>query len=573
MKGLRFVNDNDIEYKNATETELVVKTCPFCGDDRYKLYVNKEKGLYDCKLCGQQGNIYQLQAKYGTLDQIGQPDILRKKYKPMNSALADKAVTELSNNTIALEYLHDRGFTDETIKFFKLGVQDEWLLIPHFFEKDLWNFKMRTYEGEKRFKRVVGQPTVLFNADNLDYSKKAIVIVESETDCMAAWQMGVKNVVAITGGAKTFVPEWLKTFNKFKQVFICLNSDEPGQKGTEKLAEKIGYPKSLNVILPCKDVNDYLKEGRDKKMSFNEYLKTNATKFSIKNVSKVSDYVEKIDDWFDTDGSLSGLQLEGFPKLNKIINGFKAEDLIILLGDSGVGKTTWVLNAVLQMLKDDRRCLLFCLEGKINYYILRMMCIHKNITMEKLREDEREWEVLKDEFAEFPLYFYSGPQVDMDPKKLTEMLPSAVKLYDIEFVALDNLQKFVKGYADVFQRTGDAVSVLKDLCVDLKIPILLISHVKKLDGKSKHNITMHDAKSSSTIYQDADMLLIINVKQNGSYEMVVEKNRMGEGGMRLPITLDKPTARYFESGDIDSAPAPVAATVYDTIPESEESLS
>src|SRR3972149_3653724 len=98
----------------------------------------------------------------------------------------------------------------------------------------------------------------------------------------------------------------------------------------------------------------------------------------------------------------------------------------------------------------------------------------------------------------------------MDPKKLQELLPAAVKLYDIEFVAIDNLQKFVKGVHDIFQRTGEAVSILKDLSVDLKIPILMISHITKRKYDSKSPITMHDAKSSSTIYQDADVVLIIS---------------------------------------------------------------
>ena len=60
MIGLQFVIENEIEYQSATEAELVIKTCPFCNDDRYKLYLNKATGLYNCKLCGHSGNIYML---------------------------------------------------------------------------------------------------------------------------------------------------------------------------------------------------------------------------------------------------------------------------------------------------------------------------------------------------------------------------------------------------------------------------------------------------------------------------------------------------------------------------------
>ena len=548
MLGLTFVNENNIEYQSATEAELVIKTCPFCGDERFKLYVNKTTGLYNCKLCGHSGNLYMLKAKYGVLDDIAQADILRKKYKPLIFSNIQTSQDALVKNESAKKYLYQRGFSDKTIEFFKLGLKEDWITIPHIFEKELWNFKMRRWQGDKAFKRISGQPTVLFNADTLDYSKKAVVLVESETDCMAAWQMGIENVVGLTGGAQSFKPEWLPLFNKFKQVFVVLNSDEAGQVGAKKIAEKIGFPKCYNVVLPTKDVNDYLKE---KDISFfKKFIKENAYRFSIKSVTQISDYVNKIDTWFDEDGSLEGLRLDNFPKLDKILNGFKAEDLIILMGDSGVGKTTWVLNAVLQMVKTDKKCLLFCLEGKINYYILRMMSISSGKKLEELRSNETEWEILKDEFSEYPLYFYSGSQAEMDPKRMSELLPAAVKLYDIEFVAIDNLQKFVKGAHDIFQRTGEAVSILKDLSVDLKIPILMISHITKRKYDSKSPITMHDAKSSSTIYQDADVVLIISVHKNGDYEMVVEKNRMGEGGIRIPISLNKLIAKYYETEGI-----------------------
>ena len=545
MLGLTFVNENNIEYQSATEAELVIKTCPFCGDERFKLYVNKTTGLYNCKLCGHSGNLYMLKAKYGVLDDIAQADILRKKYKPLIFSNIQTSQDALVKNESAKKYLYQRGFSDKTIEFFKLGLKEDWITIPHIFEKELWNFKMRLWQGDKAFKRISGQPTVLFNADTLDYSKKAVVLVESETDCMAAWQMGIENVVGLTGGAQSFKPEWLTLFNKFKQVFVVLNSDEAGQSGAKKIAEKIGFPKCYNVVLPTKDVNDYLKE-KDVSL-FKKFIKENAYRFSIKSVTQISDYVNKIDTCFDEDGSLEGLRLDNFPKLDKILNGFKAEDLIILMGDSGVGKTTWILNAVLQMVKTDKKCLLFCLEGKINYYILRMMSIHSGKKLEELRSNETEWEILKDEFSEYPLYFYSGSQAEMDPKRMSELLPAAVKLYDIEFVAIDNLQKFVKGVHDIFQRTGEAVSILKDLSVDLKIPILMISHITKRKYDSKSPITMHDAKSSSTIYQDADVVLIISVHKNGDYEIVVEKNRMGEGGIRIPISLNKSIAKYYET--------------------------
>lgn len=547
LKGLEYIQQKNLAYKDVTATEITLDVCPFCGDNRNKFYVQKENGLYDCKICAHQGNLYQLQAKFGDLNAFtGTQAILNKKYKPLNIVENNAYENALQLNPKALKYIKSRGFTDNTIKHFKLGLlNNEWITIPHFQDNKLWNIKQRNFI-KKEFKRVSGQPTIIFNIDNIK-KDKALLVVESETDCIAAWQMGLTNVIGLTGGAQGFKPEWLTFFSAFKEIFICLNSDEVGQQGAEKVANKIGLQKCKNVILPTNDVNDYLIDKQYTNASFKKYILANATKYTIKEITNIDEYIDKIDEWYDGEGSLQGLELTDFPKLQTALNGFKAEDLILLIGDSGVGKTTLCLNFMSQFLKKDYKCLFFSLEGKIMYYILRMMSAKVDVPYENLRDDNENWEILKDEFSEYPLYFYSGSQAELNPKKLMELLPAAIDLYDIDFVVIDNLQKFVRGVQNYYQRVSEAVSLLKDLAVDSKIPILLISHIMKRKGSSTDPITMHDAKDSSTIYQDADMFLIIDHDKEGNYFISVDKNRMGEGGMQIPYSFKKETGKFYET--------------------------
>ena len=545
--ALQYIEKKEFEYKEATGSELALKTCPFCGDERYKFYINKETGLYDCKICAHQGNLYQLKAHFGDLEDFTSArSLVGKEYKPLDENISVEYEKELWKDANALEYLYSRGFTDDIIKHFRLGLEGDWITIPHFADKKLWNVKFRNYR-QKEFRRISGQPTALYNIDNVDITKETLVVVEGEMDCIATKQLGINNVVGLTGGAKGFKAEWNSFFNKFKRIYICLDTDAVGQSGAERLAEKIGFLRTYNVLLPegIKDVNEYLQTGRYTKEDFYALFGT-ATRFNIKSITSLDEYVRKIDEWFEEDGTMKGIDID-YPKLNGILGGLKGEDLIILSGDSGVGKTTFALNLMHQFAKNDVKCLAFCLEGKVPYYILRMMSIESGLPLEKLREDEIEWEVLKDAFSEYPIHFYSGSQADMDTKKMKELLPAAVQMLGIEFVMIDNLQKYVRGTNDVFLRTGEAVSVLKDLAVDLKIPVMLISHITKRNSNSPGRISMHDAKSSSTIYQDADVFLIIQTdRKKEKYMVSIEKNRMGEGGIDIDFDFDKKTARYHE---------------------------
>ena len=181
-----------------------------------------------------------------------------------------------------------------------------------------------------------------------------------------------------------------------------------------------------------------------------------------------------------------------------------------------------------------------------------MMAMEKKMSIEELQQDTDALNEVKKSFSEYPLYFYSGAQMDLDTEKLAKLLQLAVKMYDIEFVMIDNLQKFVKDDAHVVQQISQTISILKDLANDLKIPILIISHIRKPE-KGRRRVVMHDAKSSSTIYQDADVILALwnnkdTDKKDTDDEMIISvaKNRMGEGGADIAVEYQKDCATFIE---------------------------
>ena len=546
-----FIEKNGWEYKQVVNDQFCIKTCPFCLDGRWKFYINSENWCWDCKLCGKSGGQHSLKMELGELNEISSATSIFLNKQDISSDVLSDYQKNLQNCPEALEYLtKTRGFSSEIIEKFKLGLEGDYIVIPHIYNEKFWNAKFRKFRGEKGFKRIAGQPSILFGLDNIDNTKQGVVIVESETDCMAATQMGIRNVVALTTGAQAFPPEWLNFVDKFKQIYVCLNSDVAGISGAKKLIEKLGVARCKQILLPTKDVNEYLLQAEALKLEpFYNFVKTKSTKAKLNDICTMSDYVGNLDSWFDSAGTISGMNIP-FTKTNRYLGGFKEEDLIILSGLSGVGKSTFILNILNEFLKNGRHCLTFMLEGKIFFYILRMMCIESGKKLEDLRNDKEEWEGLKRQFASYPLYFYSGPQADISTKKIIDLSKSATKMFDINFIAIDNIQKFVRDDRNVVTSTSDAASQLKDLAVDLKIPVLVIAHVRKPE-KNKKRVTMYDAKNSSTIFQNADVYLIIwDRKKEGAleddYVLTIEKNRAGEGGIDIPMSFDKKIARFTE---------------------------
>lgn len=564
-KTLEFLESQEIDYikVSSDSEEVIINPCPFCGTDKNKCYVNVVKGLYDCKRCQERGNLFQLKKAYGVVE--GVQSIREKEgknYKPLDDELADGPHTELWNQPHALKYLYDRGFNDDTIKHFKLGYkknhEGEWIEIPHYEDFDLWNIKSRRFAGgDKTFRRVNGQPTVLFGADDIDYSKNAICLVESETDLMAARQMGVMNSVGFTAGADTFKPEWLEVFSQFEHIYILLNSDEAGQKGARKVAEKIGLGKCKNLVLPTNDVNDFLIDPDYTPNDF-KLLFSKAAKFDVRDISDIRHAVEGLEDWYKgNDGAMKGIST-GYETLDNFTHGFQKEDLIIFTGDAGVGKTTFVNNMVMSNIYTRTPVLGFYLEGQFNYYLSRMIAAHEEVLFNDIINGPK-WEEVKNKIIDLPLYLYTGAHTDLTVDKMKEVITACVQLYDVRVIMIDNLQRFIRGENNYTRRVSDAVEMLKDLATDLDISIVLIAHVTK-GTKDRKVLSMHDLKDSSTIFQSADKVFILQKIKDEMF-LTIEKNRMGEDDVHVAFTFDADVGKFYEknntatkTADMDKVP-------------------
>ena len=60
--------------------------------------------------------------------------------KPLDLEDHKDYIENLWNDKKALIYLKSRGFTKETIEHFQIGLEDNWLMIPHFQYSKLWNY-------------------------------------------------------------------------------------------------------------------------------------------------------------------------------------------------------------------------------------------------------------------------------------------------------------------------------------------------------------------------------------------------------------------------------------------------
>lgn len=543
MNVKEYLNQKNLLFKNATDDEIVVKECPFCLDTRWHLYFNHD-GLYHCKKCATKGNMIQFQRIMGDEPQIERAGQFLGQHSLKTTdieQLINKTHEELLKTEYALEYLISRGITKKTITKFKLGYENDWISIPHYVNSQPVSIKYRKI-SQKKYKRLYGTPSVLFNLDNVNSDLDYIIITEGEFDTIKGIQEGIVNIIGTTTGAESFQDRWCPFLTGFKRIYICFDSDEIGQRGAQKVAEILGLEKCFNIRLPEKDLNDYLLKYTAE--DFNKLFK-NSKRFDISDIRTLSDSLDHFDEWIENREDVRGLKT-GFEELDKILMGLKNEDLIIISGASVTGKTTLALNMMNSMLKEGKKILAFLLEGRVFYFIQRLMTIEAGKSFDEINPEE--YQQLKEQFKNYNLYFYTGPQNLLEVDNIVEKANSSKKLYDIDLLILDHLHKVVpRGRDSYFALVGRTVADLKSLASDLKIPVIVICHIRKI--KKKEVPTMQDLRDSSFIHQDADVILMLwsdldNIATRDNTILKVLKNKTGQDGVDFFLKFDRKTGQF-----------------------------
>lgn len=431
-------------------------------------------------------------------------------------------------NADALLYLiQDRKLNLETIEHFNLGVSEDGLLaMPITKNKELIDFKFRTLPpAEKAFIRFQGAETWVFNEEGFDIAKESneIIVCEGEIDAMSVWQAGFTNVISLVGGAQS-IGTWLQGVLEVDKVYILLDSDDAGQKGARKLAERIGLERCINVKLPVKDANDFFKQYTSE--DFKNVIK-NSEKFPIQDVARLQDLVDSVREKQSGEKDFKFYYL----KLDEITGGFNRSNVIVLSADSSHGKSTMAVNICSNLCKHDIPALYVPLEDNPNFLARRMCNTIIGAEVSTLKDDA-EWTALKDRVRNFPFYLYMArSKFNLDVFK--NIIEVGKKVYNIEVFVLDHLHFLTSRSSDITAEVGFLVREVVELARMFNVSIILISHIRKKTGSGQRT-TMPDAnelRDSGLIKGDAHMVLMMLRKFDKelgyTIDLEVQKNREG----------------------------------------------
>lgn len=456
--------------------------------------------------------------------------------KPSRETL-DLYINALQMDEKATEYLEkDRGLSKETIKHFMLGydVGRNAIAIPVFKRGELVNIKYRLLdpEAKARYTSERGAETWIFNEDGIQrgISKSGILIVEGEFDCMTAWQAGILNVVSPASGKDSY-GVWIEYLDNIAKIYIAYDNDSAGKETSIKLAERLGTEKCLEVNYPegIKDTNEYFKKHT--KEEFLNLIKS-ARPFYTHQFKGIGDIVKGLRENKDDTVSLVYM-----PKVK-----LEKDWMIMVSGQSNVGKTSYVLNLVDELTNRGIPTLVFPFERGIESVGRRFLQVKFDMTLDDFsRQNEEEWGKMIEKCIDTPAYFAM-------PKK-EEMVDTIIKskrIFDTRVVVIDHLDYIIRHVSGNKEaEIGNTLQDLKRIAEEYKIILLIVSHTRKIESaggwKVKKKPGMEDLKGSSSLYQDPEVVVMLSSEEVGTINVDVLKNKgeMGGGLYKFNVTTGK----------------------------------
>ena len=259
----------------------------------------------------------------------------------------------------------------------------------------------------------------------------------------------------------------------------------------------------------------------------------------------------------------------GFPTLDKITNGFKPGELIIIAARPGIGKTTLAVNfAINSAVKYGKSVAMFDLEMSALQVAQRFICATGRVPMDMVKggtKDQSAWATL---FETKKILENANIYID-DTTTITpaEILSKCRRLKaqsGLDMVIIDYLQlmKAEKASKDGNrqQEVADLTRSIKLAARELGCPILLLSQLNRgVEQRSDKTPQLSDLRESGSIEQDADIVMFISDRADESvgeqdttddaidYTLVIAKHRNGMRG-NIPIKWKSEYTQFYEPG-------------------------
>lgn len=266
--------------------------------------------------------------------------------------------------------------------------------------------------------------------------------------------------------------------------------------------------------------------------------------------------VEKLEELHEKRADLTGLPT-GYIDIDRITGGLQDEDLIILAGRPGQGKSALGLNICSSLSAQGIPSLYFSLEMSKSQQVHRLLASQGRLDTLRLRDGKltaQEWVTLyavKEQLEDAPLYIDDAPA--LTPLEIRSRARRCVSRYGVRLILVDYLQRVQSKGRTRNEEVGQAAQVFKNLARELRLPVLVMSQLsRECESRDNKRPLMRDLRESGQIEQEADVVAFLyrdeyyypeKTDQKGMAELIIRKHRNGPLGT-VELAFDEASVTF-----------------------------
>ena len=288
-----------------------------------------------------------------------------------------------------------------------------------------------------------------------------------------------------------------------------------------------------------------------------------------KQLKTVGDIGTKVFEGYSNDGQdVENRSHTGFSRLDEILKGMSAGNLIILAARPKLGKTAFALSIAENVAKSGKTVAFYSMEMESSEIYERLLSKRAQIPMNTLIDrrfrDKRRPQKIRDEeinkIAEtideiysLPIKINDNPACTVNDIRLESKLIKNLGLIVIDYL---QLMRSKKRFENRNLEVGSICRELKCLASDLGVPILCLSQLNRTSDESTRP-SPSELRDSGSIEQDANKVILMwsiekNLNERGLVEsktigVDVALNRRGTTG----VTLFNFNGNYMNFTELD----------------------
>ncbi len=543
------INELEMRYKGHSGNEDLFY-CPHCGEDKEpKLNINLDLKVFRCWRCQEHGHLSQL-PKFLEMEAdetkefhklLGYTRDKRKVEKKFNFNEDDfKHISEVKGKAYALvdEFVEQKKISFDTLSqsttYFHRKKNSSNRIV-FFREKNGVRTGARLRKTDQRAStpkvyQIEGSCNNFFNYDEaltmLTFSdNRVLYILEGETDCLTMKEIGINNVVALPNGCGNYkwVLENKELLELANEIVVIYDDDQAGQDAKNGLVYRVDFPQKLKEVslkslkedeeLEGDDVNsiwqDIVKKfdwGEEAKSYYRELIRKYTKDLEIESLQ--SGYEE------DTEVEIIGTDYKPF---DIMLEGLRVGEVTVLTGSASQGKTLATTCLVSRNVEHKIHSTIFSGEmqkGVIFSGIVNTMASidNCNVTVNsygrKIYKAKPEIRRILSKEIDNYTRFIDNKLRDID--EIISLIKLSVVKYDSRVIILDNLMTLnTEKEKTSNEKQLYIADRLKQVAEQLNIHIVLVAHLRKVNGMCPFDITFDEISGASEVAKMVDNVLLI----------------------------------------------------------------